>query len=118
MWPRQLAARTEALLPTPAHVELGQEVDILGERPRRIFVTFLGSPGCRRSGSRPRDLLRRAAANRTSSPLPISSRPAAAGVFVRLDGAYDDLEKPRDPQSWPCGHSFEASRHRRFATRL
>ena len=71
-----------------------KKVNILGERPERIFVEF-SYARLATLGISAQDIF--AALNaRTPSRRPARSRPSGPQVFIRLDGAYDDLQEIRD----------------------
>lgn len=94
MPPRQLTREAETLRQRLLHVEGVKKVDILGERPERIFVNFSYAK-LATLGIAPRDIF---------AALQKQNEVTAAGsidtngpqVFVRLDGAYNDLQRVRD----------------------
>src|SRR5258707_921044 len=76
------------------HVPGVKKVNILGERPERIFVEF-SYPRLVALGVSAQDIF--AALQRQNAVAPAGSIDASGPqVFVRLDGAYDDLEKISD----------------------
>lgn len=92
--PRQLVRHAETVRQRLLHVPGVKKVDILGERPERIFVNFSYAKLATLVVS-PEDVF---------SALQRQNAVAAAGsvetngpeVFMRLDGALDDLQKIRD----------------------
>jgi multidrug efflux pump subunit AcrB len=94
MPPRLLTREAEILRQDLLHVAGVKKVDILGERPERIFVEF-SYQKLATLGVSPRDIF---------GALQRQNEVTAAGsvdtngpqVFVRLDGAYDDLQKVQD----------------------
>ena len=94
MPPRELTREAETLRQRLLHVPGVKKVNIQGERPERIFVEFsyarlanLGVP--------PRDIF--GALQRQNAVTPAGSIDTnGPQVFMRLDGAYDDLQKIRD----------------------
>ncbi len=93
MPPRQVAREAEALRQRLLHVDGVKKVDILGERPERIFVNF-SFARLSTLGVAPRDIFD--ALQRQNVVTPAGSVDTSGPqVFVRLDGAYDDLEKIR-----------------------
>jgi multidrug efflux pump subunit AcrB len=104
---RLLVREAETLREELLHVPGVQKVNILGERPEEIFVSFnyeeLATLGV--SASDTFDALRKqndvtpAGSIDTSGPQ----------VFVRLDGAYDDLQKIRDTPVVAGGRNLRLS---------
>jgi multidrug efflux pump subunit AcrB len=93
MPPRQLTREAEALRQRLLHVAGVKKVDILGERPERIFVNF-SYARLATLGIAPRDIFD--ALQRQNVVTPAGSVDTdGPQVFVRLDGAYDDLQKVR-----------------------
>ncbi|PKU24033.1 efflux RND transporter permease subunit [Telmatospirillum siberiense] len=107
MPPRQLTRETEILRQRLLHVAGVKKVDILGERPERVFVNFsyarlatLGVP--------PRAIFE--ALQRQNAVTPAGSIDTdGPQVFIRLDGAYDDLGKIGDTPIVAGGRSFRLS---------
>lgn len=94
MPPRQLTREAESLRQRLLHVAGVKKVDILGERPERIFVEFsyakLATLGI--SATSIFDAL-----NRQNVVTPAGSIDTnGPQVFVRVEGAYDDLQKIAD----------------------
>src|SRR3954464_4235553 len=103
--PRLLARQAEAIRQRLLHVPGVKKVSILGERPERIFVDFsyarlatLGiAPGAIFDALQRQNAVTPAGSVETSGPR----------VFVRLDGAYDDLQKIRDTPIAAAGRVFK-----------
>jgi multidrug efflux pump subunit AcrB len=92
--PRLLTRRAEALRQRLLHVPGVKKVNILGERPERIFVDF-SYARLSTLGVSPQDIF--AALQRQNAITPAGSiETDGPQVFVRLDGAYDDLQAIRD----------------------
>jgi multidrug efflux pump subunit AcrB len=107
MPPRQLTREAEALRQRLLHVVGVKKVDILGERPERIFVNFSYA---RLATLRiaPRDIFD--ALQRQNVVTPAGSVDTdGPQVFVRLDGAYDDLQKVRDTPIVAGGRTLKLS---------
>jgi multidrug efflux pump subunit AcrB len=92
--PRLLARQAETLRQRLLHVAGVKKVNILGERPERIFVEF-SYPRLATLGVRARDIFEALARQNAMTPAG-SIDTSGPQVFVRLDGAYDDLQKIRD----------------------
>ena len=102
--PRLLTREAETLRQRFLHVPGVKKVDILGERPERIFVDF-SYPRLATLGVSARDIF--AALQRQNAVNPAGSVDTRGPqVFVRLDGAYDDLQKIRDTPVASGGRSF------------
>ncbi len=107
MPPRQLTREVEALRQRLLHVAGVKKVDILGERPERIFVNFsysrlatLGiAPRAVFDALQQQNVLTPAGSVDTDGPQ----------VFVRLDGAYDDLQTVRDTPIVAGGRTLRLS---------
>ncbi|HET6608148.1 MAG TPA: efflux RND transporter permease subunit [Rhodopila sp.] len=107
MPPRQLTREAETLRQRLLHVAGVKKVDILGERPERIFVNF-SYARLATLGIAPRDIFD--ALQRQNVVTPAGSVDTAGPqVFVRLDGAYDDLQKVRDTPIVAGGRAFKLS---------
>ena len=92
--PRLLTRQAEELRQRLLHVPGVKKIDILGERPEKIFVEF-SYARLATLGVNARDLM--AALQGLNVVTPAGSIDTAGPqVFVRLDGAYDDLQKIRD----------------------
>jgi multidrug efflux pump subunit AcrB len=91
---RLLARQAETLRERLLHVPGVKKVNILGERPERIFVNF-SYDRLSTLGVSARDVF--AALQRQNAVTPAGSIDTnGPQVFVRLDGALDDLQKIRD----------------------
>jgi multidrug efflux pump subunit AcrB len=94
MAPRLLTRRAEELRQRLLHVPGVKKVNILGERPERIFVDF-SFARLATLGVGAQDVF--AALQRQNAITPAGSIDTnGPQVFVRLDGAYDDLQKIKD----------------------
>ncbi len=92
--PRLLAREAESIKQQLLHVPGVKKVDLLGERPERIFVEF-SYPKLATLGINPRDIFD--ALQRQNLVTAAGSVDAKGPqVFIRLDGAYDDLEKVKN----------------------
>ncbi|MDZ5649512.1 efflux RND transporter permease subunit [Nitrospirillum sp. BR 11828] len=101
---RQLAREAETLRQRLLHVPGVKKVDILGERPERIFVDFTYAR-LATLGISARDIFDALARQNTVTPAG-SIDTDGPQVFIRLDGAYDDLEKIRDTPIVAGGRTF------------
>ena len=91
MAPACLPAQAETIRQRLLHVPGVKKVNILGEQPERIFVEF-SYPRLATLGVGAQDIF--AALQRQNAVTPAGSIDAKGPqVFVRLDGAYDDLQK-------------------------
>jgi multidrug efflux pump subunit AcrB len=107
MPPRQLTREAEALRQRLLHVPGVKKVDIFGERPERIFVEFsyarlanLGISGRDIfDGLRRQNVVTPAGSIDTEGPQ----------VFIRVDGAYDDLQKIADTPIVAAGRTLKLS---------
>ncbi|MCK0206656.1 efflux RND transporter permease subunit [Starkeya koreensis] len=94
MAPRLLVRQAETIRQQLLHVPGVNKVNILGERPERIFVEF-SYPRLVTLGISAQDVF--AALARQNAVTPAGSIDAdGPQVIVRLEGAYDDLQKIRD----------------------
>lgn len=94
MPPRELTREAEALRQRLLHVPGVKKVNIQGERPERIFVDF-SNARLANLGVSPRDIFD--VLQRQNAVTPAGSIDTnGPQVFIRLDGAYDDLQKIRD----------------------
>ncbi|WP_424139590.1 efflux RND transporter permease subunit [Roseomonas chloroacetimidivorans] len=90
MPPRLLARQAESIRQRLLHVPGVKKVDILGERPERIFVEF-SYPRLATLGVSAQDIF--AALQRQNAVSPAGSIEAnGPQVQLRLEGAYDDVE--------------------------
>ena len=94
MPPRELTREAETLRQQLLHVPGVKKVNILGERPERIFVN-ISNARLATLGFSARDIF--AALQRQNTVTPAGSiDTSGAQVMLRLDGAYDDLQQIRD----------------------
>jgi multidrug efflux pump subunit AcrB len=94
MQPRELTREAEALRQRLLHVAGVKKVDILGERPERIFVNF-SYERLSTLGIAPREIVD--ALRRQNAVTPAGSIDAnGPQVFIRIDGAFDSLQKIAD----------------------
>jgi multidrug efflux pump subunit AcrB len=92
--PRELTREAEALRQRLLHVAGVKKVDILGERPERIFVDF-SYARLATLGITPREIID--ALGRQNAVTPAGSiNTNGPQVFIRLDGAFDSLQKIAD----------------------
>jgi len=102
--PRTLARKAEALRERLLHVPGVRKINILGERPERIFVDF-SYARLANLGITPTEVFD--ALQRQNGLTPAGSIDTrGARVYMRLDGAYDDLQKIRDTPVAAGGRSF------------
>lgn len=91
MAPRQLTREAEALRERLLHVPGVKKTNILGERPERIFVDF-SYQRLTTLGVTPTEIFDALARQNAVTPAG-SVDTNGPQVFIRLDGAYNDLEK-------------------------
>src|SRR5437588_1221911 len=104
MPPRELTREAERLRQRLLHVSGVKKVNIQGERPERIFVEF-SYARLANLGLSPRDIFD--ALQRQNAVTPAGSIDTnGPQVFMRLDGAYDDLQKIRDTPMSAGGRAF------------
>ncbi len=104
MSPRELTRQAEALRQRLLHVAGVKKVNLQGERPERIFVEF-SNARLATLGIGPADLL--GALQRQNTVTPAGSIDThGPQVFIRLDGAYDDLQQIRDTPVAAGGRTF------------
>ena len=105
--PRQVAREAETLRQRMLHVPGVKKVDIVGERPERIFVEFsyerLATLGV--SARDVFDALVRENAVTPSGSIDTKGQQ----VYIRLDGAFDDLQKIRDTTVVSGGRTLKLS---------
>ena len=95
--PRQLTREAETLRQRILQVPGVKKIDIVGERPERIFVEF-SYERLATLGVSARDVFD--ALVRENAVTPSGSIDTKAQqVYIRLDGAFDDLQKIRDTAS-------------------
>ena len=105
MPPRLLTRRAEELRQRLLHVPGVKKVNVLGERPERIFVDF-SYARLATMGVAPRDIFD--ALQRQNAVTPAGSvETNGPQVFIRLDGAYDDLQKIRETPIAAGGRTFK-----------
>src|SRR4051794_3906060 len=105
--PRLLARQAETIRQRLLHVPGVKKVNILGERPERIFVEF-SYPHLATLGVSAQDIF--AALQRQNAVTPAGSIDAKGPqVFVRLDGPYDDLQKIADTAIVAGGRNLKLS---------
>jgi multidrug efflux pump subunit AcrB len=107
MPPRLLVREAEILRERLLHVEGVKKVDIFGERQERIFVEFSYTK-LANLGISPQDIF-------TALQLQNELTPAGSidtkgpQVFIRMNGAYDDLDKIKDTPIVASGRVFKLS---------
>jgi len=104
---RKLTRVAEELRQRFLHVPGVKKVDIVGEQQERIFVEF-SYPRLTMLGISPTDIF--SALSRQNALTPAGSVDTqGAQVFVRLDGAYTDIDKIRDTPILAGQQSFKLS---------
>ena len=104
MPPRELTREAETLRQRLLHVAGVKKVNIQGERPERIFVEF-SYARLANLGIGPTELL--GALQRQNTVTPAGSIDTnGPQVFIRLDGAYDDLAQIRATPVAAGGRTF------------
>ena len=104
MPPRALTREAEALRQRLLHVDGVKKVNILGERPERIFVQ-ISNARLATLGIGARDIFAALQHQNTVTPAgSIDTR--GPQVFIRLEGAYDDLEEIRNTPIVAGGRVF------------
>ena len=107
MPPRQLTREAETLRQRLLHVAGVKKVDILGERPERIFVEFSYAK-LATLGINARTIFD--ALNRQNVITPAGSIDTnGPQVFMRVEGAYDDLQKIADTPIVAAGRVLKLS---------
>ena len=105
--PRQLTREAETLRQRILQVPGVKKIDIVGERPERIFVDF-SYERLATLGVSARDIFD--ALVRENAVTPSGSIDTKAQqVYIRLDGALDDLEKIRDTPIVAGGRTLKLS---------
>ena len=113
---RLLVRDAEVLRQRLLHVPGVKKVNIIGEQAERIFVEF-SYDRLATLGVSPRDIF--AALNSRNVMTPGGSIEAKGPqVFIRLDGAIDDLEEIRNTPVAAQGRTLKLVRHRRGEARL
>lgn len=104
---RRLVRIAESVRQRLLHVAGVKKVDIMGERPERVFVEF-NDARLANLGISPQDVF--AALSRQNAVTPAGSIDTSGPqVYIRLDGALDDLQKIRDTPIAAGGRSLRLS---------
>ncbi len=104
---RLLAREAESLRQRLLHVPGVKKVDIVGEQPERIFVEF-SHDRLATLGVSPQEVL--AALHGQNALTPAGSvETKGPQVFIRLDGAFDELQKIRDTPVVAQGRTLKLS---------
>src|SRR5436190_2657169 len=107
MAPRELVRQAEAIRQQLLHVAGVKKVNILGERPERIFVEF-SYARLATLGVGARDIF--AALQHQNAVTPAGSvETKGPQVFLRLEGAYDDVQKIADTPIVSGGRTLKLS---------
>lgn len=107
MPPRELTREAETLRQQLLHVPGVKKVNIQGERPERIFVEF-SYARLANLGVTPRDIF--GALQRQNAVTPAGSIDTnGPQVFIRLDGAYGDLQAIRNTPIAAGGRTLKLS---------
>jgi multidrug efflux pump subunit AcrB len=107
MPPRQLTREAETLRQRLLHVPGVKKVDIFGERPERIFVEF-SYARLANLGVSSREIF--GALQRQNVVTPAGSIDThGPQVFIRVDGAYDDLQRIADTPIVAAGRTLKLS---------
>jgi multidrug efflux pump subunit AcrB len=107
MPPRQLTREAETLRQRLLHVPGVKKVDIFGERPERIFVEF-SYARLANLGVSAREVFE--ALRRQNVVTPAGSIDThGPQVFIRVDGAYDDLQRIADTPIVAAGRTLKLS---------
>ncbi|WP_111641813.1 efflux RND transporter permease subunit [Marinimicrobium alkaliphilum] len=102
---RHLVREAESMRQRLLHVPGVKKVNIIGEQSERIFVEF-SHDRLATLGVSPRDFF--AALNGRNAMMPAGSIDARGPqVFIRLDGAIDDLEAIRNTPVYAQGHTLK-----------
>ncbi|NJM91728.1 MAG: efflux RND transporter permease subunit [Rhodospirillaceae bacterium] len=107
MPPRQLTREAETLRQRLLHVPGVKKVDIFGERPERIFVEF-SYARLANLGISARDIFDGLQRQNVVTPAG-SIDTNGPQVFIRVDGAYDDLQKIADTPIVAAGRTLKLS---------
>ncbi len=103
----QLVRLAESLRERLLHVDGVEKVSLMGEQPEQIFVEF-SYARLATLGIAPQDVF--AALSRQNAVTPAGSiETNGPSVFVRMDGALDDLQKIRDTPIVSGGKSLKLS---------
>src|SRR6266536_996772 len=107
MAPRELVRQAETIRQQLLHVAGVKKVNILGERPERIFVEF-SYARLATLGVGARDIF--AALQRQNAVTPAGSvETKGPQVFLRLEGAFDDVQKIADTPIVASGRTLKLS---------
>ena len=104
MPPRELTREAETLRQRLLHVPGVNKVNIQGERPERIFVEF-SYARLANLGVSPKDIFDTLQHQNAVTPAGAIDTNGPQ-VFMRLEGAYDDLQKIRDTPIAAGGRTF------------
>jgi len=104
---RLLAREAESLRQRLLHVPGVNKINIIGERPERIFVEF-SQDRLAMLGVSPRDIFAGLASQNLVTPAG-SIETKGQQTVVRLDGAFDDLSKIRDVPITANGRTLRLS---------
>ncbi len=107
MPPRQLTREAEALRQRLLHVPGVKKVDIFGERPERIFVEF-SYARLANLGVSAREIFEGLERQNVVTPAG-SINTQGPQVFIRVDGAYDDLQRIADTPIVAAGRTLKLS---------
>jgi multidrug efflux pump subunit AcrB len=107
MPPRQLTREAESLRQRLLHVPGVKKVDIFGERPERIFVEF-SYARLANLGVSAREIFESLARQNVVTPAG-SIDTHGPQVFIRVDGAYDDLQRIADTPIVAAGRTLKLS---------
>ena len=104
---RDLIRQAEVIRQDLLHVPGVKKINILGERPERIFVEFSYAK-LATLGVKPQDIA--AAAQRQNTVTPAGSIDTQGPrVFIRLDGAFDSVEAIADTPIVAAGRTLKVS---------
>ncbi len=107
MAPRRLTREAERLRQRLLHVAGVKKVDILGERPERIFVN-ISNARLANLGISARDIFAALQQQNTVTPAgSIDTR--GSQVFIRVDGGYNNIEQIRNTPITAGGHVLRLS---------
>jgi multidrug efflux pump subunit AcrB len=107
MAPRQLTREAETLRQRLLHVPGVKKVDIFGEQPERIFVEF-SYARLANLGISAREIFESLRRQNVVTPAG-SIDTQGPQVFIRVDGAYDDLQKIADTPIVAAGRTLKLS---------
>ena len=107
MPPRQLTREAETLRQRLLHVPGVKKVDIFGERPERIFVEF-SYARLANLGVSAREIFEGLQRQNVVTPAG-SIDTHGPQVFIRVDGAYDDLQRIADTPIVAAGRTLKLS---------